>query len=194
MRQGRRSGGGKNRPNRNNESGANAGRNEPGRDANPRHGGRGQPGSQSGQPRQGPQGKQHGQGNKQPNKQHVKPGHQGNAKDGRKTATALPSLIESPIRMSGKGFPPVQEQHKLPPRRYGVVFFDTLAAAKNDLPRLQDLARGYDQLNIVIRADAAPEATMNDPELAAIGKVFAGAAWALIHDRRVAEGWYDESH
>jgi hypothetical protein len=70
------------------------------------------------------------------------------------------------------------------------VFFDTLAAAKADLASLQDMARGVDQLNIVIRA----EASMDDLELSAVGKVFAGAAWALIHDRRVTEGWYNEPH
>ena len=38
------------------------------------------------------------------------------------------------------------------------------------------------------------EGNMEDPELLAIGnvKVFAGTAWALIHDRRVADGWYNE--
>lgn len=121
------------------------------------------------------------------------PGKQGHHRGAQKNAGNQPStLIESPIRMP-KGGRQAQEpanRPKLPPRRYGVVFFDTLAAAKNDVQRLQELARGYDQLNIVIRA----EASMDDPELAAVGKVFAGAAWALIHDRRVAEGWYNDMH
>ena len=106
-------------------------------------------------------------------------------------APARSSLIEIPIRtVPGKGNVPVQDSKKLPPRRYGIVFFETLAAAKNDLARLQDVARGYDQLNIVIRS----ESPMDDVELSSIGKLFAGAAWALIHDRRVAEGWYNEAH
>jgi hypothetical protein len=165
MRQGRRSGGGKNRPNR---GGGDKG------------GGGGGRRDQRGQD-QRKAGRDHGS-----QARHGKHGKDG----GRQASKSLPSLIESPIRMSGKGLPPVEEHRKLPPRKYGVVFFDTLAAARNDIPRLQDLARGYDQLNIVIRA----EASMDDPELAAIGKVFAGAAWALIHDRRVAEGWYNEVH
>jgi hypothetical protein len=46
-----------------------------------------------------------------------------------------------------------------------------------------------EQLNVVIRA----EANMDDPVLLMIPKVkvFAGTAWALIHDRRIADGWYD---
>lgn len=101
------------------------------------------------------------------------------------------TLIEGPIKVisdKANAVPPVSL--RLPQRKYGIVFFETLAAAKNDLIRLQEMARGYDQLNIVIRA----EASMDDADLAAIGKVFAGAAWALIHDRRVADGWYNESH
>ena len=118
-----------------------------------------------------------------------KQGHRGPQKN---AANQPSTLIESPIRMPKGGRPPQEPANrpKLPPRRYGVVFFETLAAAKNDIQRLQELARGYDQLNIVIRA----EASMDDPELAAVGKVFAGAAWALIHDRRVAEGWYNDTH
>lgn len=101
------------------------------------------------------------------------------------------TLIDAPIKTVPDKLPQTPtEPIKVAKRRYGIVFFDTLAAAKNDLSRLQDMARGFDQLNIVIRA----EASMDDPELAAIGKVFAGAAWALIHDRRVTDGWYNETH
>ncbi len=75
-------------------------------------------------------------------------------------------------------------------RRYAVVFFDTLAQAKSDLPRLREVSSQCDQLNIVVRA----EATMDDPDLTAAGKLFCGAAWALIHDRRKEDGWYDSPH
>jgi hypothetical protein len=75
------------------------------------------------------------------------------------------------------------------PKRYDILFFDTLQAAKAAKPDIESKAQGVDQLNLVIRA----EANMDDPELATIPhvKVFAGAAWALIHDRRKEEGWYD---
>lgn len=183
MRHGKKPGGGRNRHNQSGDGGNPQRRDQQSR-GNARDGSRQrgpQPGS--GKPGQGGQGRH--QGGRQG-------GHQGGNEKGkgRSGPSNLPGLIESPIRMTGKGLPPVEEPRKLPPRRYGIVFFDTLAAAKNDIARLQDLARGYDQLNIVIRA----EASMDDPELTAVGKVFAGAAWALIHDRRVAEGWYDEAH
>jgi hypothetical protein len=73
---------------------------------------------------------------------------------------------------------------------YKVIFFDTLAQAKADLPNLTSLSSSCDQLNIVVRA----ESTMDDPELNGVGKLFCGAAWALIHERRKADGWYDTSH
>ena len=76
------------------------------------------------------------------------------------------------------------------PKKYGVVFYDTLAAAKNDLANIRSKARGLDQLNIVIKA----EANMDDPDLNRIGKVFAGMAWTTIHERRVDEGWYLDLH
>ncbi len=76
------------------------------------------------------------------------------------------------------------------PKKYGIVFYNTLAAAKNDIDNIRSKARGLDQLNIVIRA----EADMNDPDLNLIGKVFAGLAWATIHERRIAEGWYLDPH
>lgn len=38
------------------------------------------------------------------------------------------------------------------------------------------------------------EGSMEDPELVKFGKVFAGAAWALIHERREQEGWYNSPH
>lgn len=74
------------------------------------------------------------------------------------------------------------------PKRYAVVFYDTVMQARQDKEALTVKAKDVDQLNIVIRA----ESDMEDPELTPIGKVFAGAAWTLIHERRVADGWYDK--
>ncbi len=75
-------------------------------------------------------------------------------------------------------------------RTYKAVYFDTLAQAKSDLNNLRELASQCDQLNIIIRA----EASMDDPDLTSIGKLFCGAAWTLIHDRRAADGWYSAPH
>jgi hypothetical protein len=76
------------------------------------------------------------------------------------------------------------------PKKYQVLVYDTFAEAKSDVERLRSTAAGCDQLNIVVRQ----EGNMDDPELMAFGKVFAGAAWALIHDRRIADGWYNAPH
>ena len=173
MQNSRRSSGGKDRPNR----GSGPGRAQPNRG-----------GSNAG-------GSSGGQGNRRDRPGQNRPSGKGKASP----AVPAPSqprstLIDAPIKFvpdklqQGQHHQP--ELIKVTKRKYGIVFFDTLAAAKNDLPRLQEMARGFDQLNIVIRA----EASMDDPELAAIGKVFAGAAWALIHDRRVTDGWYNEAH
>lgn len=75
-----------------------------------------------------------------------------------------------------------------PPKRYGYVFYDSLFAAKADMENIRAKASEVDQLNIIIRA----EGDMEDADLNKIGKVFAGAAWTLIHERRVEEGWYNE--
>jgi hypothetical protein len=74
-------------------------------------------------------------------------------------------------------------------KKYRVVFFDTLNQAKSDIENLKKLAASCDQLNIVVRA----EANMDDLELNQIGKLFCGAAWALVHDRRRGDGWYQDT-
>lgn len=75
-------------------------------------------------------------------------------------------------------------------RAYKVAFYDTLTQAKSDLDALRELAKQCDQLNIVVKA----EAPMDDADLTSIGKLFCGAAWALIHERRKMDGWYDQPH
>ena len=176
--------GSKNRSNRGNSSGGGDNRTSGRRDGQSGQGGQGQRGQGQPQNRQQPNSSGRSSGSSGSSGRGQKSGHADNA-------PARSSLIEIPIRtVPGKGNVPVQESKKLPPRRYGIIFFETLAAAKNDVARLHEVARGYDQLNIVIRS----ESPMDDVELSSIGKLFAGAAWALIHDRRVAEGWYNEAH
>lgn len=75
------------------------------------------------------------------------------------------------------------------PRRYGIAVYETFAAAKADKDQIAAKAQDFDQYNVVIKA----EGNMDDPELLSLGpvKIFAGAAWALIHERRVQDGWYE---
>lgn len=77
-----------------------------------------------------------------------------------------------------------------PSKRYGLVFYETLQAARNDLKNIEELAKQFDQLNIVIRAEVTTETN----DIAQFGKVFTGAAWTLIHERRKQDGWYDAPH
>jgi hypothetical protein len=65
--------------------------------------------------------------------------------------------------------------------------------ARNHRQDIVAATNGCDQLNVVIRA----EGDMSDPELTGLSpkvKVFAGAAWALIHERRLEERWYESLH
>lgn len=95
-------------------------------------------------------------------------------------------------RQQGEAAPAVEITRKAPPvmRRYGVIFYDNHAQAREDAATLLEKSKEVDQLNIIIRA----EGTMDDPELLKYGKIFAGEAWHLIHRRRVDEKWYDEPH
>lgn len=91
-----------------------------------------------------------------------------------------------------RGRSEAEVQKKAPPvlKKYGVVFYENHALAREDAAKLAELKSEVDQLNIVIKA----EGSMDDPELVAHGRVYAGDAWSLIHKRRVEEGWYNEMH
>ena len=76
------------------------------------------------------------------------------------------------------------------PKKYSVLFYDSFIAAKSDTSAIKDQCQACDQLNVVIKA----EGNMDDAELLGIDpkvKVYAGAAWTSIHERRKEEGWYD---
>jgi hypothetical protein len=75
----------------------------------------------------------------------------------------------------------------LTPKTYGVMFFTNFDQAKTQMDKIIAKKAEVDQLNIVIEA----EGNMDDPDLVIHGKVFAGAAWTLIHQRRTEAGWYD---
>lgn len=73
---------------------------------------------------------------------------------------------------------------------YGLLIYDSFAMAKKAAEHIADQCKTYDQLNVVIKE----EGNMDDQELLSISpkiKVYAGAAWSLIHERRKEEGWYN---
>lgn len=72
------------------------------------------------------------------------------------------------------------------PKTYAVLFFNNFQDAINKIDEIKEKKKECDQLNIVLRA----EEEVSDATLAPYGKVFRGAAWTLIHKRRVDGGWY----
>ena len=75
-------------------------------------------------------------------------------------------------------------------KRYAVLLYDNLAQAHQNIEHITEQSLRVDQLNVVIRA----ESDMDDPILSGIPKVkvFAGAAWTTIHERRMEDGWYNQ--
>ena len=79
-----------------------------------------------------------------------------------------------------------------PKKNFHILFYDTFPAAKADSEKINSLCTLYDQVNLAIKA----EGNMDDPELLGINprvKVYAGAAWYLIHERRMEENWYQKN-
>tara|TARA_B100002052_G_C15401538_1_gene384205 strand:+ start:164 stop:427 length:264 start_codon:yes stop_codon:yes gene_type:complete len=75
-------------------------------------------------------------------------------------------------------------------RRYKLLVYDTPQAVLQNLVQIKKTASQCDQLNIVIRQ----EGDMDNPKILSIApqiKLFCGEAWALIHERRFEDGWYD---
>ncbi len=73
-----------------------------------------------------------------------------------------------------------------------VSYYPTFQSAREDQEKLAQLKAECDQLNIIIEEEASVSAEQleDDPELIKYGKVFAGAAWTMIHERREEEGFY----
>ncbi len=69
-------------------------------------------------------------------------------------------------------------------KKIGVYFFDTFANAKKILEQKFSKRPSLDEIQVVIKQ----EGNMEDPELQKYGRVYAGAAWYIIHERRVADG------
>lgn len=171
--------------------GAPAGPNQPGtgggrRRKRKRGGGGGGSGGGGGQQQQ-----QQGQGNQQQQQGRSGGKDQGRHGRGQKSGKGhqrQPGRDAKPVRIQLQpDFKEIPNKHEI--KRYGVIFYDTLQAAKADLERIGQQAAGYDQLNVVVRN----EASMDDPDFNQMDKVklFAGAAWTIIHERRKEEGWYD---
>lgn len=136
-----------------------------------RSGERGQ--SQPGQPGQsGPAGqkKRRSQGSKNKNSK----------SGGKKKTVAAEVKLAKPL--------PKPREHII--KKYDILFYDTFAAAHQDVETIKAATANCDQLNLVIRA----EGNMDDPVLTQIEKlkIFAGTAWTTIHERRVEDGWYTE--
>ncbi|NRA45016.1 MAG: hypothetical protein HRU09_08690 [Oligoflexales bacterium] len=95
-----------------------------------------------------------------------------------------------PYKQNRSSNPKGGRQRESKPKNYSVVFYDTFIAAKSDAQAIKEQCQSCDQLNLVIKA----EGNMDDAELLGIDskiKVYAGAAWTSIHERRKEEGWYD---
>jgi hypothetical protein len=78
-------------------------------------------------------------------------------------------------------------------KSYGIIFFESFNDAKKQKDAIQAASHKFDQLNVVIKA----EGDMDDQDILVIShkiKLFAGAAWTLIHERRMNDGWYSEDH
>lgn len=113
--------------------------------------------------------------------------------DPRNSGNSSKSSFQSAIQPKRTLSRPAKQPAVTPPsnqKKYGVIFFDTISQAKSDFDNLKQLATTCDQLNIVVKA----EGSMDDPELTSIGKLFCGAAWTLIHERRRDAGWYEQNH
>ncbi len=96
------------------------------------------------------------------------------------------NLMELPPEVKSQNHP----EERSPNKKYGVIFYDSFNHAKNDFANLQDKKNNFDQINIVIKEDG----NMEDADLLKFGKVYSGAAWYLVHERRVQENWYNSPH
>ncbi len=75
-------------------------------------------------------------------------------------------------------------------KKHNLIFFDSFSEAKLAKEKIANLCVQCQQLNVVIRE----EGSMDDTDLLSVDpkiKLFAGKAWASIHERRLAEGWYE---
>lgn len=94
-----------------------------------------------------------------------------------------------PTISTSQPFTEKQSTSSSKPKIYGVLFFETFPEARLAENAINQACFKVDQLNIVVKA----EGDMDDKKILSINpkvKLYAGAAWWTIHERRVAEGWY----
>lgn len=81
---------------------------------------------------------------------------------------------------------PFKQQAIHLPKTYDVLFYKTLREAEADQPRIRAKSGHVDQLNVVVEAeDLTEEFAFSD-----VAELYCGAAWTLIHRRRVEDNWY----
>ena len=102
-----------------------------------------------------------------------------------KKVRATPLKIkDAPIMRHVDGFDPNRDINL--EKAYGVLFFSTIQEAMAKQKEIKAKSVEYDQLNIVIKQ----EGNRVIPELEALGKVFLGEAWSIVHTRRQEDGFY----
>lgn len=88
----------------------------------------------------------------------------------------------------GRGPAPFKQKKIHLPTTYDVLFYKTLREAEADEPRIRTKAAAVDQFNVVVEAEDLTE----DYPFADVAELYCGAAWTLIHRRRVDDGWYSD--
>lgn len=74
------------------------------------------------------------------------------------------------------------------PTTYDVLFYKSLREAEADQQKIRAKASSVDQMNVVLEA----EEIIEEYSFADVAELYCGAAWTLIHRRRVEDGWYKE--
>ncbi len=78
-----------------------------------------------------------------------------------------------------------------PSRNFQVIFYDTLEDAQKDILQLKKISCNKVPVNIVIKSETIK--LEPNSEIEKLGKIYSGSAWALIHERRMKEGWYENT-
>lgn len=74
------------------------------------------------------------------------------------------------------------------PTTYDVLFYKSIREAEAHQADIRAKAHLVDQMNVVLEA----EDLIEEYSFADAAELYCGAAWTLIHRRRVEDGWYSE--